>query len=150
MRLLSFLFSLAKVLAKQFGRGDNAFIFDFEKKRNVAATFYYVLNVDSIAQDAAKKFLNDLASTAAGHDYMVNKTNMVPAFNSVTLVPATPLSKAVLEHNQAKKAYAWWQNDMPSGFGMETLGPVYELFAKGEITKEQFVTQITSLIEGLK
>lgn len=81
---------------------------------------------------------------------MVNKANMVPSFNSVTLVPATSLSKAVLEYNQAKKAYAWWQNDMPSGFGMETLGPVYELFAKGEITKKRFVTQITSLIEGLK
>jgi len=116
----------------------------------IGAPSYYVINVDSTVQDAAKKFLNDLASTAAGHDYMVNKANMVPAFNSVTLVPATPLSKAVLEYNKAGKAYAWWQNDMPSGFGMETLGPVYELFAKGEITKEQFVTQITSLIEGLK
>jgi raffinose/stachyose/melibiose transport system substrate-binding protein len=116
----------------------------------IGAPSYYVLNADSTAQDAAKKFLADLASTAAGHDYMVNKANMVPAFNSVTLVPATPLSKAVLEYNQDGKAYAWWQNDMPSGFGMETIGPIYELFAKGEITKQQFITQITAEIAGLK
>jgi len=75
---------------------------------------------------------------------------MVPAFNAVTLVPATPLSKAVLEYNQDGKAYAWWQNDMPSGFGMDTIGPIYELFAKGEITKEQFITQITSEVAKLK
>ena len=116
----------------------------------IGAPSYYVLNADSSAQDSAKKFLADLAATAAGHDYMVNKANMVPAFNAVTLVPATPLSKAVLEYNQDGKAYAWWQNDMPSGFGMDTIGPIYELFAKGEITKEQFITQITAEVAKLK
>lgn len=116
----------------------------------IGAPSYYVLNADSSAQDSAKKFLADLAATAAGHDYMVNKANMVPAFNAVTLVPATPLSKAVLEYNQDGKAYAWWQNDMPSGFGMDTVGPIYELFAKGEITKEQFITQITAEVAKLK
>lgn len=115
----------------------------------IGAPSYYVVNVDSPVQDIAKRFLNDLASTAAGHDYMVNQANMVPAFNSVTLVPSTPLSKSVLEYYQAGKIYAWWQNDMPAGFGMEYLGPVYELFAKGEITKAEFISQITSLIEGI-
>ena len=81
--------------------------------------------------------------------YMVNEANMVPAFNSVTLTPSTPLSAAVMEWNQAGKAYAWWQNDMPSGFGMDTLGPIYELFAKGEITKADFIIRMTAAIEAL-
>jgi raffinose/stachyose/melibiose transport system substrate-binding protein len=115
----------------------------------IGAPSYYVINIDSEVSDIAKEFLNDLASSQAGHDYMVNKANMVPAFNSVTLQPSTPLSAAVMEWNQAGKAYAWWQNDMPADFGMGTLGPIYELFAKGEITKEQFINQINSSISSL-
>jgi len=39
---------------------------------------------------------------------------------------------------------------MPSGFGMDTLGPIYELFAKGTTTKAEFIAQIKTAIEGLK
>lgn len=112
----------------------------------IGAPSYYVINKDSANAEAAKMFLEDLAATAEGHEYMVNQANMVPAFNSVTLTPKTPLSAAVMQWNQAGKAYAWWQNDMPSDFGMGTLGPIYELFAKGEITKEDFISQITAAI----
>jgi raffinose/stachyose/melibiose transport system substrate-binding protein len=121
----------------------------------IGAPSFYVINKDSDNIEEAKQFLNDLASTEEGHDYMVNQANMVPAFDSVTLVPATPLSAAVLEWNQNGKAYAWWQNDMPSGFGMDTLGPIYTLFAKGVtgdsagITKAEFITQVTAAIEAL-
>jgi len=121
----------------------------------IGAPSFYVINKDSANIDAAKEFLNDLALTEEGHDYMVNKANMVPAFNSVTLTPSTPLSAAVMEWNQAGKAYAWWQNDMPSGFGMETLGPIYTLFAtrvstgSGGITKAEFIAQVTAAIEAL-
>jgi len=115
----------------------------------IGAPSYYVINKDSVNIDAAKLFLEDLAGTEEGHDYMVNQANMVPAFNSVTLTPATPLSAAVMAWNQAGKAYAWWQNDMPSGFGMETLGPIYSLYAAGTITKAQFITQVTAAINEL-
>ena len=121
----------------------------------IGAPSFYVINKDSKNIEAAKAFLNDLALSEEGHDYMVNQANMVPAFNSVTLTPSTPLSAAVMEWNQAGKAYAWWQNDMPSGFGMETLGPIYTLFAQrvatgtGGITKQEFISQITAAIEAL-
>ncbi len=121
----------------------------------IGAPSFYVINADSDMIDEAKLFLNDLAATEEGHEYMVNDANMVPAFNSVTLVPATPLSADVLVWNQAGNAYAWWQNDMPSDFGMGTLGPIYELFAKGVkgqaggIDKAAFITQVTNAIEDL-
>ena len=116
----------------------------------IGAPSYYVINKDSKMTDVARDFLDDLAASAEGHDYMVNKAHMVPAFNSVTLKPSTPLSAAVMEWNQAGKAYAWWQNDMPSDFGMGTLGPIYELFAKGTIDKTAFKAQIKAAIEGIK
>ncbi len=122
----------------------------------IGAPSFYVINKDADMIDEAKLFLNDLASTTEGHEYMVNDANMVPAFDSVTLIPSTPLSAAVLEWNQAGNAYAWWQNDMPSGFGMNTLGPVYELFAKGVkgdatgIDKAAFIAQVTAKIEEIE
>jgi len=115
----------------------------------VSAPSYYVINKDSDNIEEAKAFLNDLASTAEGHDYMVNKAHMVPAFKSVTLTPSTPLSAAVAAWMAEGKVYAWWQNDMPSGFGMETLGPIYTLYASGQITKTEFVAQLKAAIESL-
>jgi maltose transport system substrate-binding protein len=80
---------------------------------------------------------------------MVNEANMVPVFESVILTPSTPLSAAVLEWTQAGKIYPWFQNDMPSGFGQDTLGPIYELFANEDISKADFITQVTNAIEDL-
>jgi raffinose/stachyose/melibiose transport system substrate-binding protein len=39
---------------------------------------------------------------------------------------------------------------MPAGFGMNTLGPIYQLFANGDITKEQFIAQIKTEIEDIE
>ncbi len=115
----------------------------------IGAPSFYVINANTDSESEAKLFLNDLASTSEGHNYMVNEANMVPAFNSVTLTPSTPLSAEVMKWNQAGKAYAWWQNDMPSGFGMEILGPIYTLYANGTITKAEFIAQVTAEIENL-
>ncbi|MGD9910334.1 MAG: ABC transporter substrate-binding protein [Candidatus Izemoplasmatales bacterium] len=115
----------------------------------VSAPSYYVINKDSDNITEAKLFLNDLASTSEGADYMVNQAHMVPAFKSITLVPSTPLSAAVASWMASGNIYAWWQNDMPSGFGMETLGPIYTLYASGQITKTEFIAQIKTAIEGL-
>jgi raffinose/stachyose/melibiose transport system substrate-binding protein len=115
----------------------------------IGAPSYYVINKDGPNIENAKQFLEDLAASQEGHDYMVNKANMVPAFNSVTLVPSTPLSAAVLAWNQAGKAYAWWQNDLPAGFGMETLGPIYSAFADGQISRTVFISQVKTEIQKL-
>ncbi|MDD3123232.1 MAG: extracellular solute-binding protein [Candidatus Izemoplasmatales bacterium] len=122
--------------------GENDSIF-------IGAPSYYVINKNSDNVEEARQYLEDLAATEEGHDYMVNKANMVPAFASVTLVPTSPLSAEVMKWVQSGKAYSWWQNDMPSGFGMEQLGPIYDLFAQGVITKAEFVNQLKLEIESL-
>jgi raffinose/stachyose/melibiose transport system substrate-binding protein len=116
----------------------------------IGAPSWYVINKNGNNPELAKEFLEDLAGTEEGHQYMVNEANMVPAFNSVTLTPSTPLSAELMEWMQAGKSYAWWQNDMPAGFGMNTLGPIYQLFANGDITKEQFIAQIKTEIEDIE
>ncbi|MFW6319411.1 MAG: ABC transporter substrate-binding protein [Bacillota bacterium] len=116
----------------------------------IGAPSWYVINENGNNTELAKEFLNDLATTDEGHEYMVNEANMVPAFNSVTLVPSTPLSAELMEWMQEGKSYAWWQNDMPAGFGMNTLGPIYQLFANGDISKQEFIDQVTGEIEDIE
>ena len=91
---------------------------------------WYVVNKNG-NKDEAIAFLNFLATSEEGADYMVNKAAMVPAFTNVTLTPTTPLSKSVMEWNAAGKTYDWQQYKLWDGFGMGTLGAIYELFALG-------------------
>ena len=104
----------------------------------VNAPSWYVVNENAGNAEEAIAFLNALATTEAGHDYMVNKAAMVPAFTNVTLEPATPLSKSVMEWNAAGKTYSWQQYKLPDGFGMGTLGAIYELLASGAIDEPTF------------
>ncbi|MCF7926013.1 MAG: extracellular solute-binding protein [Candidatus Izimaplasma sp.] len=122
----------------------------------IGAPSFYVINKDSDNVEEARQYLEDLAGTEAGHKYMVEEAKMVPAFASVELVPDSPYSAAVVEWVQANKKYAWWQNDMPSNFGMGQIGAIYDLFAQyitsdGEqgINKADFVGQLTDEIESI-
>ncbi len=115
----------------------------------VGAPSYYGINPDGGNTDAAKQFLNDMVFDEAGHEYMVNEANFVPAFNTVSLVPSSPLSAVVYEYAQSGNISAWWQNDMPPGFGMEQLGPIYTLFADGTYTKAEFVEALSQEIATL-
>ena len=107
---------------------------------------WYVVNGNAGHFDEALAFLNALATTEEGHDYMVNKAAMVPAFTNVTLQPSTPLSKSVMEWNAAGKTYSWQQYKLPDGFGMGTLGSLYELFAAGTIDVDTFEAMMKEAI----
>ncbi len=115
----------------------------------IGAPSFYVMNKNSENLDAVKDFLNYMATSDEGHDYMVNQASMVPAFTNVTLTPSGPLSSNVAKWVAEGKAYTWLQNDLPSGFGMDVLGPIYEAFAKGDITKEQFINAVAAAIADI-
>ncbi len=116
----------------------------------IGAPSFYVLNNESKNLEAARNFLNFMATDPAGHNYMVTEANMVPAFTNVTLTPAAPLSANVTEWLAKDAKYTWLQNDMPDGFGMGTIAPIYEAFAKGDITKAQFIEQLAAKIDEIK
>ena len=116
----------------------------------IGAPSFYVLNKDSANLDASRAFLDYMATSEAGHAYMVQEAKMIPAFTTVTLVPEAPLSADVMKWVAKGPAYTWLQNDMPDGFGMGTLGPLYESFAKGDIDKAGFIAQVAGKIEALK
>ena len=107
---------------------------------------WYVVNGKKGNYDEAVAFLNALSSTEAGQDYMVNKASMVPAFTNVTLQPSTPLSKSVMEWQSEGKTYSWQQYKLPDGFGMGTLGGIYELLASGAIDTATFESMMIEAI----
>ena len=109
---------------------------------------WYVVNENG-NKDEAIAYLNYLATSEDGADYMVNKAAMVPAFTNVTLAPATPLSKSVMDWNAAGKTYDWQQYKLPDGFGMGTLGPIYELLASGAIDVDTFEIMMKDAIAGI-
>jgi raffinose/stachyose/melibiose transport system substrate-binding protein len=117
----------------------------------IGAPSFYVLNNESANLQAAKDFLNFMATSEEGANYMVNEAKMVPAFTNITLKPSTPLSANVTEWLAVENgAYTWLQNDMPDGFGMGTIAPLYESFAKGDIDKAEFINQLVGKIEEIK
>jgi len=116
----------------------------------VGAPSWYIINAKSKNIEKAKKFLNAMASTPEGHDYMVNKAGMVPAFKSCKLKPAGQLSKAVQEWTSMGKIYAWQQNEMPDGFGMNTLGPIFHQMASGQIDPQGFVKLAAEAVSTIK
>jgi raffinose/stachyose/melibiose transport system substrate-binding protein len=116
----------------------------------VGAPSWYLVNPKSKNAAEAKKFLAAMASTPEGQDYMVNKAGMVPAFKSCKLTPEGQFSKAVQEWSNQGKIYAWQQNEMPDGFGMGTLGPIYHQMASGLINPQGFVKLTTEAVKTIK
>ncbi len=109
---------------------------------------WYVVNENG-NKDEALAFLDFLATSDEGANYMVNEAKMVPAFTNVTLAPSTPLSKSVMEWNAAGKTYDWQQYKLPDGFGMGTLGQIYELLASGAIDVDAFEAMMIDAIAGI-
>ncbi len=108
-----------------------------------APSFYCVNSTaDEAHQQAAKDFLAYMATTEEGADYMVNQAGMVPAYKSVKLLPTGQLSKALVEANAKGGNYAVFFPNMPDGFGLNTLAPIFDLFAQDTTQIDAFIQDI--------
>jgi raffinose/stachyose/melibiose transport system substrate-binding protein len=115
----------------------------------VSAPTYYAINSESDTIEIAKKFLNDLVYTEAGHNYMVNEAGMIPAFSTVSLSPDAPLSQSVQEWVAEGKVYSWNQYYFSEDFRNNTLAPIYNQFASGAISKSDFISAMTAAFASL-
>lgn len=134
----------------EMGYAPHASVYGEHHSIFIGAPSYYVINNEGENQEAAKEFLNYMATSEMGHDYMVNEAKMIPAFTNVSIKPDAPLSANVTEWLAKDAKYTWLQNDMPDGFGMGTIAPLYESFAKGDLTKAEFIEQLADKIRELK
>jgi raffinose/stachyose/melibiose transport system substrate-binding protein len=135
----------------EMGFAPHASVYGEHNAIFIGAPSFYVINNESENKQAVQDFLNFMATDESGHEYMVNEANMVPAFTNVELKPKTPLSAATTDWLAKEDgAYTWLQNDMPDGFGMGTLGPIYGLYASDGLDKAQFIDQVKRAIESIE
>jgi len=115
----------------------------------VAPTAWYCVDRQSAGSAEARKFLTALATTEAGQRYMVEAAGLIPAFKSIQLSPQLPLARSIKYWSDAGKVYSLMQDRLPTGFGSDTLGPIYEQLAAGIINPVQFSAQLTTAIQNL-
>jgi raffinose/stachyose/melibiose transport system substrate-binding protein len=116
----------------------------------VAAPSFYSVNSKSKNATLAKKFLEDLASTDRGAQYMVKEAGMIPAFSNVKLSPDGLLSKSVQTWAASGKIYSWNQYQFTGDFRSKTLAPIYNQFANGSIDEAKFIELLTDAFKSLK
>lgn len=120
----------------------------------VSAPSWYVVHNASDVKQEALDFLEYMATSEAGHDYIVNQIGAIPAFKSVTLEPSAPLSVSVAEWVSEGKIYSWNQYYFTEDFRNNTLGPIYASFATAVTdldsnAKADFIADMTAAFEGL-
>ena len=111
---------------------------------------WYVINKDSKNVAMAKKYLNDMVFTEAGQKYMVIEAGMIPAFANIKLQPTGPLSQSIQAWAAKGKIYSWNQYLLPEAFRNDTLGPLYNQWALGQIDKAKFISLFTAAVATLK
>lgn len=96
--------------------------------------------------DAAKAFINELATSEDGQKCLVIECGMISPYKSATTSPELPLAKSLKTYVDSGNTYSWEWTKMPEGIAMNATGPIFELYAKGEIDKAQFMTMFKAAV----
>ncbi len=136
-------------VAFKIGYAPHAFLDTEEKGLYLFAPSWYCVNAKSPNAAAAKAFLTAMATTPDGHDYMVNKAGMIPAFKSVTLKPAGQLSQALMAANAKGGNYGVFFGMLPDGAGQNVFGPIFDLFAQNQKNLDRFIDDMKKAVAGL-
>jgi len=96
--------------------------------------------------DACKAFLNDLATSEEGQNCLVKECGMISPYTTCTVEPETPLAVALKSYVDAGNTYAWQWTKMPEGIAQNATGSVFELYARGELDRDEFVAMLSAAI----
>jgi len=101
---------------------------------------------DSKNVDAAKKFLDYLATDPDAQEILVKEAGMISPYKTSTIEPETPLAVSLKSYVDSGNTSSWAWSNMPEGIAQNKLGLIFESFAKGDMTNEQFVTMMKTTI----
>ncbi len=96
--------------------------------------------------DACKAFLKELALSEDGQKCLVTDCGMISPYTSNKLSPKTPLAMNLKTYVDSGNSYSWEWTKMPEGIAMNATGAIFELYAKGEIDRDGFVTMMSTAI----
>lgn len=113
------------------------------------APSWYVVNAKSPNAEAAKAFLNAMATTQEGHKYIAQEAGMIPAFKSVTYTPNGQLSQSLMRANAKGGNYGVFFGLLPDGAGQNIFGPIFDLFAQNQNDIDQFVQDMKYAVANM-
>lgn len=96
--------------------------------------------------DAAKKFLDYLATDPDAQEVLVKEAGMISPYKTSTVEPETPLAVSLKKYVDAGNTSSWAWSNMPEGIAQNKLGLIFESFAKGDMTNDQFVQMMKTTI----
>ena len=94
----------------------------------VGVPMYWVVNKDSKVNKEAKEFLDWMVTSKTGQESLVKDMNMIPAFTNFTVESDNALNKSISEYNKAGKTLPWAFTNLPDGFSMNNIGPLFSKF----------------------
>lgn len=94
--------------------------------------------------EGCKKFLDYLATNQEAQEILVKEAGMISPYKNSTVEPESPLAVSLKKYVDEGKTSSWSWSNMPEGLAQNALGLVFESFAKGDITRDQFVTVMKS------
>lgn len=101
---------------------------------------------DSKNLDAAKKFLDFVATNENAQKILVEEAGMISPYKNSKVEPKTPLAMDVKKYVDEGKTSSWAWSNMPEGLAQNAIGLVFESYAKGDITRDQFVEMMQTTI----
>ncbi|MBE6053501.1 MAG: extracellular solute-binding protein, partial [Clostridium sartagoforme] len=111
----------------------------------VGVPMYWTVNKDSAVKAEAKAFLDWIVSSETGQTALIKDMKMIPAYKNFTIETDDKLAKSIMEFSDAGKTIPWAFTNLPDGFSMEKIGPIFSKYAKGEIDKTQMLEEIEAL-----
>lgn len=105
---------------------------------------YWVVNskLDDNVKEAAKLFLDYIASTERGHKFLVEECQFIPAFSTVTLQPSDPLAASIMAYSADGNTIPWVWHSFPSGFNEVDAKEAIQKYYLGEFDKEAFLNYL--------
>ena len=102
---------------------------------------FWAVNTNSAAgnKEAAKLFLDYMASSERGAQFIVNDCKFIPAFSNITLKANDPLSQSIQAYSQAGKTSPWVWMYTPNGYLDPTSKEGLQKYYLGEFSKDDYL-----------
>lgn len=116
----------------------------------VGVPMYWVVNKDSKVNKEAKEFLDWMVTSQSGQEALVKDMNMIPAFTNFTVESDNTLNKSISEFNKDGKTIPWAFTNLPDGFSMNNIGPIFSKFLTTDMGEQAKKDMLQSIQDAKK
>lgn len=109
----------------------------------------WVVNKNSKNKEEGKKFLEWMATSETGKDYMVNKFKFIPAFKSIEAADLGPLADDIIKYSKEDKTISWNWFKYPDG-AVNEVGAIMQAYVGKQKTSEEMLQDFTKTWEKMK